>query len=119
MGNPVIQWQLVTKNPDSSAKFYGALFDWEMNRNNLLGYQTVDTGSEVGISGGIWPAPPTATPFVQIFMQVDDCAAYVERAVELGAHVIVPPQVLPDGDQMAILHDPQGVSFGLVCRAAP
>ena len=117
MGNPVIQWQIVTKAPDQAAKFYGALFEWDMNRNNLLGYQTVDTGSELGISGGIWPAPPEVPPFVQLFIQVDNCEAYAERARELGARVIVPPQVLPDGDQMAILHDPQGLPFGIVSRS--
>jgi predicted enzyme related to lactoylglutathione lyase len=117
MGNPVIQWQIVTKAPDQSAKFYGALFEWETNRDNLLGYQIVDTGSELGISGGIWPAPPETPPFVQLFIQVDNCETYVERAKELGARVIVPAQVLPDGDQMAILHDPQGLSFGIVSRS--
>ena len=117
MGNPVMQFQIVTRAPDKLAAFYTSLFHWETNRDNFLGYQSVDTGSERGISGGIWPAPPQANGFVQLFIEVDDCAGYVERAVGLGARVIVPPQTLPDGDQMAILHDPEGISFGIVKRS--
>jgi predicted enzyme related to lactoylglutathione lyase len=50
---------------------------------------------------------------VQLFMQVDDCPAHVARALELGASVLIPPQALPDGDVMAILKDPAGLSFGV------
>jgi predicted enzyme related to lactoylglutathione lyase len=32
--------------------------------------------------------------------------------------VLLPPQTLPDGDCMAILHDPEGISFGIVQRDA-
>jgi predicted enzyme related to lactoylglutathione lyase len=50
-----MQWQIVTRNPDRLAEFYGRLFGWELNANNPLGYRMVDTGSERGIHGGIWP----------------------------------------------------------------
>jgi predicted enzyme related to lactoylglutathione lyase len=32
----------------------------------------------------------------------------------LGATVIVPPTTLPDGDMMAILLDPAGLTFGVM-----
>ena len=50
---------------------------------------------------------------MQLYVQVDDVAEKASLATELGATVVVPPQKLPDGDEMAILVDPQGVSFGL------
>jgi predicted enzyme related to lactoylglutathione lyase len=118
MGCPVTRWQLVTRNPDRLAAFYGALCGWEIAANNALGYRTVDTGSERGIDGGIWPAPPAAPSFAQLFIEVDDVAATVARATELGARVIVPPQTLPDGDELAVVQDPEGIAFG-VMRAAP
>jgi hypothetical protein len=114
MGSPVVRWQIITPRPKAAADFYRQLFDWETTRDNMLGYEAVDTGSEAGIHGGIWPAPPQAQPFVQLFMEVDDCAAAAARAVGLGAKMLIPPQQLPDGDTMAILHDPDGMSFGLV-----
>lgn len=113
MGQPVMNWQIVTRQPEKLQAFYSGLFGWEINANNSLGYRVVDTGNERGIDGGIWPAPPEAHDFIQIFVEVSDVAATVKRVVELGGKVIVPPQKLPDGDEMAILQDPAGISFGL------
>ncbi len=113
MGHPVRQFQIVTPHPDAVAAFYGALFGWTITRNDALGYRVVDTASEEGISGGIWPAPPEAPTFAQLFIEVENVAAAVARATELGATVLIEPQQLPDGDEMALLHDPQGMSFGI------
>jgi uncharacterized protein len=115
MGQPVMHWQIVTKNPDALGKFYSKLFGWEINTNNALGYRMIDTVSERGINGGIWPAPPEAPGFVQLLIEVGDVARHVQEATALGAKVIVPPQKLPDGDEMAVLLDPEGIAFG-ICR---
>jgi predicted enzyme related to lactoylglutathione lyase len=50
---------------------------------------------------------------VQLFMQVEDIDAMIASATASGAQVIFPKQHLPDGDAMAILLDPAGLSFGL------
>ena len=113
MGQPVTAWQIVTRQPEKLQAFYAALFGWEINANNAMGYRTVDTGSERGIVGGIWPAPPEACDFVQLFIEVDDVSTTATRVVALGGMIILPPQKLPDGDEMAILHDPSGIPFGL------
>jgi uncharacterized protein len=113
MGQPVMAWQIVTRQPEKLQTFYTSLFGWEVNSDNALGYRMVDTGSERGIDGGIWPAPPDAHDFVQLFIEVDDVPATAKRVVELGGKIIVPPQKLPDGDEVAILHDPAGIPFGL------
>ena len=118
MGRPVTQWQIITPNPERLAAFYSQLLDWEVNADNALGYRRADTGSERGIDGGFWPAPPEASSFVQLFVEVEGLADYVARATELGARVIVPPQQLPDGDELAILHDPAGIAFGLYQAAS-
>jgi uncharacterized protein len=113
MGKPVVQFQILSKTPDETARFYCDLFEWTVDAANPMGYRRVDTGSAEGIGGGIWPAPPQAPDFVQLFMAVDDMAATVKRAQELGAKVLIPPVTLPEGDEMAVLHDPQGISFGV------
>ena len=118
MGNAVMRWQIITKNPDRLVDFYSKLFGWEINANNALGYRTVDTGTERGINGGIWPAPPQAPNFVQLFIEVDDIHDAVENAKKFGANVLISPQQLPDGEVLSILHDPEGVSFGLYQPAA-
>jgi predicted enzyme related to lactoylglutathione lyase len=118
MGNAVMQFQIISKAPDETARFYAALFGWKVDADNPMGYRRLDTGSEEGIQGGIWPAPPQAPNFVQLFMLVPDVAAAVARAAELGARLLIPPTQLPEGDEMAVLHDPQGMSFGLWQRSA-
>ena len=111
MPNPVLRWQLLSKNPEAAAAFYGGLFGWQVSAANAMHYREVETG---GVPGGIWPLPPDAPAMVQLFVGVPDVAAAVAQAQELGGQVIVPPQVLPDGDEMAILVDPDGVPFGVM-----
>ena len=117
MSDPVLQWQIVTANPDALLAFYRKLFGWTVSSANAMGYREVDTGSE-GMRGGVWPAPPDAASFIQLFVGVADVDASIAKAVELGAQVIVPPTALPDGDTMAVLRDPSGLTFGLMRRAA-
>lgn len=114
MPNPVIQFQIISKSPDSHGEFYSKLFDWKITSDNPLGYREIATGSNEGIQGGIWPAPPQAQAFVQLFIQVDDCAAYAEKAVTLGAKMLMPVQKLPQGEEMAVLLDPQGLPFAIM-----
>lgn len=117
MGAPVLLWQMVSPKPDDVAKFYNELFGWAVSTRNALGYRQVDAG-ESGIGGGIWPAPPDANSFVQLFIGVPNVDASVKQAVERGAEVIVPATALPDGDMMAVLRDPFGVTFGLMRHQA-
>jgi predicted enzyme related to lactoylglutathione lyase len=109
-----MQWQIVAQDPDAVARFYGDLFGWKVRTDNALGYRTVASGGDHGIDGGIWPAPPGAHTLLQLFIEVGDIDASIERASSLGATVIVPKSVLPDGDALAILRDPAGLTFGVM-----
>jgi predicted enzyme related to lactoylglutathione lyase len=113
MTNPVTQFQILSKDPDATARFYSSLFGWTINAGNPLGYRRIDTGAAEGIQGGIWPAPPQAPNFTQFFVSVDDVRASAEKAQTLGAKILIPPTTLPDGEEMAVLHDPQGMSFAV------
>lgn len=121
MNHPVVGWQIVSPNPDATAGFYRQLFGWTSTQDNALGYRELETGED-GIDGGVWPGPPQQErPFVQLMVSVPDVEEHVSRATRLGARVLVPPSVLPDGDSMAVLMDPSGMPF-VVCRpsaAAP
>jgi predicted enzyme related to lactoylglutathione lyase len=108
-----MQFQIVSPNPERSAEFYCSLFGWEINADNPMGYRAIDTSSGRGINGGVWPAPPEASSFVQLFMEVPDVSAAVAQATAMGAQVIVPPSHLPGGDVMAVLRDPEGMAFAV------
>ncbi|MCA0375293.1 MAG: VOC family protein [Gemmatimonadetes bacterium] len=111
----VVKWQIVTPQAEACGAFYATLFGWHINRDNALGYSQIPAGSERGIEGGIWPAPPDAPSFVQLFIEVPDVDACIAQATALGATVVVPKVALPDGDEMAVLRDPMGMTFG-ACR---
>lgn len=113
MGNPVVQFQIVAKDPDAVARFYGDVFGWKVRTDNALGYRMLSTGAGRGIDGGVWPSPPEGHNLVQLFIEVPDIDASIAKAVAHGATVIVPKSVLPDGDALAIVLDPAGLSFGL------
>jgi hypothetical protein len=113
MSCPVVRWQILSPKPEQSATFYERLFDWVVTRDNPLGYREVRSGATGGIEGGIWPAPPDQRGFVQLFVEVPDVEASLRKAIGLGATVLVPRSVLPDGDEMAVILDPTGMSVGL------
>src|SRR5215831_11025418 len=117
MAHPVMQFQMISKEPEATAAFYGRLFGWKIDADNAMGYRRIETGSAEGIQGGIWPAPPQASAFVQLFVAVDDVRVSVAAAERLGARVVIPPTTLPEGDEMAVLLDPQGMSFAMWRRA--
>ena len=115
MSAPIVHWQIVTPKPEAVATFYRDLFGWKISAQNALGYRQVDTGQQ-GLNGGVWPSPPDAPSLVQLFVGVPDVVSAVAEATRLGATVIVPTTTLPDGDVMAILSDPAGITFGVVLR---
>lgn len=119
MGSPVMQFQMLSRNPERTAEFYGALFGWTVDADNPLGYRQIRTGAGRGIDGGIWPSPGHAPSFVQLFIEVPDADELVARAACLGAQVIMPPQRLPQGETMAILQDADGMTFGVYAPATP
>ena len=111
MGFPVTHFQIVTTDPERVSTFYAQLCGWTVNDDNPLRYRQLATNAGRGIEGGVWPAPPGAPTFVQLHVEVDDVARAIEKAVGLGGAVLVPLQMLPQGETMAVLRDPLGGSF--------
>ena len=114
MTNAVVHWQILTADPDKIAAFYASLFGWQISNKNGLGYRSVGSAGENGIDGGIWPAPSGAPESVQIFVEVPNIEAALSRIGELGGSTLLPKQVLPDGDAIAIATDPMGRPFGIM-----
>jgi predicted enzyme related to lactoylglutathione lyase len=56
MGNPVVHWELMSKDPGKVADFYAGIFGWKVDHRPELNYRIVDTaakGEMKGINGGI------------------------------------------------------------------
>lgn len=119
MSAAVVRWQIVTPRPGELCDFYEKVFGWRISRDNPLGVREVRTHAAGAPAGSVWPAPPDAPTFVQLFLEVPDVAEAVAAVEGRGGSVIVPRSVLPQGEVMAIVRDPFGLSLGLMEPVAP
>jgi hypothetical protein len=56
MGNPVVHFELMSKNPEKVSDFYAKTFGWKVKHMPEINYRVVDTAMGVpvpGINGGI------------------------------------------------------------------
>lgn len=114
MATPAVAWFEVTgKDGPELQKFYGELFDWAVqDAGDGSGYGLV-AAAENGIGGGIGPAQGGGGQ-VTLYVEVDDPAAYLERAEQLGGQTIVPPTEIEQfGLTFAFFTDPEGHMVGL------
>ena len=66
MGNPVVHWELMSKEPQKVAAFYQRVFDWKVDHIPDINYRVVDTlaKSEMkGINGGTYAVPANKLSF--------------------------------------------------------
>lgn len=73
--------------------------------------------SNGGIGGGIG-ATEDSSPFVTVYVEVDDLDETCESAQNLGAEVVFPPTTIPEINDLRIarIRDPHGNLVGVVER---
>jgi hypothetical protein len=109
--------ELTTRQADSAAAFYHAVFGWQAD-NRQMGPMTYTEWNSGGRSiGGMMPMDeswPAAVPaHWMVYFAVDDTDATAAKAAELGGQVSVPPTDIPPG-RFAVLNDPQGAVFSVL-----
>jgi hypothetical protein len=111
MPHPVVHAEIRSADPDATREFFGELFGWTYTEGAFPGYTFVD----VGVDG----APPTAIGPLQggeaavlFFVGVEDVAATLERAEELGGRIVQPTQQVP-GVSFGVFADAQGHVVGV------
>jgi predicted enzyme related to lactoylglutathione lyase len=106
MPHPVIHAEIRSEDPDATRSFFGQLFGWQVaSEGGLPGYTFMDTGVEGGPAVAISPRQG-ADDEVLFFVAVEDVAATLSRAQELGGTIVQPAQQAP------------GVSFGVLADSA-
>ena len=115
MGNPVVHWELLSKDPAKAAAFYEQVFDWKIQHRPELNYRLVDTGGDGGINGGIMkPEHPEPWPGnMTVYIDVDDLAAYRKRVVQAGGRILIEEQEVPGMGALSLFTDPDGRMMGL------
>ena len=120
MPNPVVHFEIQTKNAESCQKFFADLFGWHIDKNNPMNYGLVDTHSDgAGRNGGIAQTEPGEPNQVMIYVEVDDLQAHLDKAVALGGKLVMPIVEIPNMVTLATFADPGGNTIGLVKSAAP
>lgn len=115
MAKPAVGWFEVTgKDGAALQRFYSGLFEWEIQDSGSgEGYGLVSAG-EKGIGGGIGASQDGGDGGVTFYVEVDDPAAYLAKAEELGGRTVVPPSEIAEyGLTFALFADPQGHVVGL------
>jgi hypothetical protein len=115
MGNPVVHWELMSKEPEKISEFYAKIFGWKVQHRPELNYRIVETGAKEGINGGIVkPDREGPWPGNQLFyVLVDDLAAYCRKIADAGGRIHVEEQEIPGMGWLALFTDPEGRMNGL------
>ena len=119
MGNPVVHFELMSKNPAKVSDFYAKTFGWNVKSMPEINYRLVDTGEKpagVGaINGGIVkPDKPEPWPGnMTMYILVDDLAAYRKKVKAAGGKIHVEEEVVPGMGKYSLFTDPEGRMMGL------
>jgi predicted enzyme related to lactoylglutathione lyase len=115
VANPVTHFEIIGADGAALQRFYGELFGWKIDSNNDWQYGLVESGGEGGIGGGIAADQGSDGHRVTVYAQVDDPQKYLDKAVGLGATVVMPVTEMGEGmPVIAMFTDPAGNVTGLL-----
>lgn len=115
MGNPVVHWELMSKDPARVSEFYEKVFDWKIRHMPEMNYRMVETGGQGGINGGIFK-PEREGPWssnMTLYIDVGDLAAYCKRIVAAGGKIHIEEQEVPGMGELTLFTHPEGRMMGL------
>lgn len=112
MPHPVIHAEIRSEDPDATRQFLSDLFGWKVaSEGGFPGYTFIDTGTEDGPAVAISPRQGPDDE-VLFFVAVDDVAATLSKAEELGGTITQPAQEVP-GVTFGVFADAQGHKVGV------
>jgi predicted enzyme related to lactoylglutathione lyase len=120
MAHPVVHFEIISKNEPKAREFYTNLFGWEINTESMPGYGLIAAPKEgQGIGGGLMATPcEEAGAYATFYVQVEDCAAHLQKAADLGAKVIFGPSEIPGIGTVGNFMDLDNIIIG-VFQPAP
>jgi predicted enzyme related to lactoylglutathione lyase len=111
MGNPVVHFDISSKDYKRLESFYSEIFDWTLTPFGDMPYTSIDAGE--GPTGGIGAAPEGYPGHVTFYVLVDDPAKTLEKIEAKGGKVVQPVMDIPNGPTIALFADPAGNRIGL------
>jgi predicted enzyme related to lactoylglutathione lyase len=106
--------ELGSPDPDSSARFYGALFGWTVTPMEGADppYLVVTTAAGTTNGGIRPPAPPGTPPFWLVYFATAELESSLATVRELGGSILVGATDIGIA-KIAVVADPQGAVFAL------
>jgi predicted enzyme related to lactoylglutathione lyase len=123
MGQPVVHFEIVGKNPAKLRCYFGELFGWDFDTSSPaaeavsepLNYgfvKRVTASDGAGIPGGIGGGA-AYRPHVIFYVGVPDVEAALRRAESLGGKRQLGPERAPTGLVVGHFTDPEGNLVGV------
>ena len=109
--------ELMTTDTKKAGDFYTGLFGWGRDTQNFGPLEYTMFSNNERPAGGMLQITPEMGPIPPnwlVYFAVDDCDAKTQKAKELGAGVMKPPDDIPNIGRFSILTDPQGAAFALI-----
>jgi predicted enzyme related to lactoylglutathione lyase len=124
MGNPVVHFEIIGKDPESLRGYYGDLFGWKFDTSGPVAGAVSEAGNYgfvdphastegVGIPGGVGGGK-NYDGHVLFYVGVPDVEAALQKAESLGGSRRMGPEQAP-GANLVVGHftDPEGHLVGL------
>ncbi len=112
MGDPIVQAEIRSSDPDATRSFFGELFGWTYPSEGAFpGYTFVDTGVPDALYTAISPLQGDGD-LVTFFVGVEDIEASMKEATRLGGRVVQETMKVP-GVAFGLIADPLGHIVGL------
>jgi uncharacterized protein len=123
MGQPVVHFEVIGKDPDKLHSYYSDLFGWEVDASNPMKYGVVqrdgNTNADgVGIGGGVGGGPEGYDGHVTFYVEVPDVEEALAKAESLGGSRMMGPEKPMEGIEIGLFGDPEGHVVGVVKAAS-
>ena len=127
MGQPVIHFEVIGRDPEKLRAYYGELFGWEFDTSGPVSSAVSEAGNYgfvdrsatdgVGIPGGVGGGSDY-DGHVIFYVGVPDVEAALQKAESLGGTRTMGPELVP-GTDLVVGHftDPEGHLIGLAGTA--
>jgi uncharacterized protein len=123
MGQPVVHFEIIGKDPAKLRGYFGELFGWEFDLPSPVSEAVSDpasygfvnrmtTSDGTGIPGGVGGGPGYEAHAV-FYVAVPDVEAALARAESLGGKRLMGPERAPSGLVVGHFTDPEGNLVGV------
>lgn len=112
MSHPVVHFEVIGKDHERLAGFYGNVFGWKLNAIDEMPYSLVEKVGE-GIGGGIGASQDGGAGHVTFYVRSMDPQATLDKAVAEGGTIAMPMTDL-GMVKIGLIADPEGHVVGVV-----